>query len=96
MTKKKAIMSVKAATLKAWNDECEQCRINGIKEIIHMNTFVSRVRAYVNGGGRTSYQPLDSNIDRRKRELKEEGLINYDYDCQKEYYIVKPIKTINQ
>jgi len=89
MSKTKGIISVSEAVLKAWNDECEQCRINGQKEIIHMNTFVFRVRAYVNGGQGQAYRPLDSNIQRRCRELRESGLINYEY--KDEVYQVKPI-----
>ena len=78
MSTKKGVMSVERATLLAWNDTCEQCRINGTKEVVHMNTFVSRVRAYVNGR-EGSYYPLDGNITRRLRELREQGIINYEY-----------------
>jgi len=99
MSKKKGLISVYDATFKAWTDEIEQCEKNGIKPIIHYSTFIDRVRAYVNGGSKdgfqmaNAYKPLDSNIHRRMQELRTDGKIDYDYDKQKEYYIIKPIKT---
>lgn len=80
MSKIKGKIPVIKATLLAWEDSCEQCRINGQKEVIHMHQFVSRVRAYVNGGNpEINYRPLDSNIDRRLRELRADSQINYEY-----------------
>jgi hypothetical protein len=89
MSKIKGVMPVEKATLLAWNDVCEQCRINGSKEVVHMNIFVSRVRAYVMGRVE-NYRPLDGNITRRLRELKAKGLINYEYKDEV-YYVKKAI-----
>lgn len=98
MSKTKGKISVERATYLAWLDTCEQCRINGIKEIIHMNTFIDRVRAYVNGGSLTGvqvatvYRPMDGQITRRLRELKEGGLLDYEYKDEVYYNI--PIKPM--
>ena len=86
MNKTKGVMPVEKATLLAWNDCCEQCRINGSKEVVHMNTFIPRVRAYVMGRGE-NYRPLDGNITRRLRELRGKGLIDYEY--KDDVYYVK-------
>jgi hypothetical protein len=85
---KKGTISVKEATLRAWNDSVEQCVLNGQKPHIHFNTFRYRVNAYVNGiSNAQAYIPLDGSIGRRLRELRAEGLVDYDY--KDEIYIAK-------
>lgn len=89
--KRKGTISVKEATLRAWNDSVELCVLNGQKPHIHRNTFRYRVSAYVNGVSdewtSLRYIPLDDTVGRRLRELRAEGLIDYDY--KDEIYIAK-------
>lgn len=91
MSKQKGVMSVRKATYMALVDACEQCRINGVQEIIHMNTFLPRARAYVNGG-LGSYRPLDDNMGRRLRKLRQDGVIDYDY--KDGFYTIKKINPL--
>jgi len=85
MTKQKGVISVYKAILIAWNDEVEQCRKYGMKDVIHMNTFYDRVKAYVNGGSKdgiqvvNKYRPSDTHIHRQLQQLRTDGLINYEY-----------------
>ena len=72
-------------------DTCEQCRLNGVPQTLHMNTLLPRARAYVNGGG-GSYRPLDDNMGRRLRELRADGIIDYEY--KDEVYRIKSINPL--